>query len=81
MRPLRRVFEIDYAHANAHRKHRHRCLSCSRVLQDGERGLMYRRARGDSFVVHVPVCAEAATDGMTWRERFAAWEAEAGLAR
>ena len=44
-------------------------------MTPGTPALWYRHGHG-VFFVHEDPCAEIAQDGMTWRERFAAWSAE-----
>lgn len=60
------VFEIEYAHDR--RQHRHRCQCCSKIVNVGEKVLMWRVGRKVTRVLHVD-CADRHTfDGLTYRQ-------------
>lgn len=76
MKRREHVWEAPYpAPDGRRRKRRHRCRHCWKIMTPGTPALWYRYGRG-VWVVHIDPCAGVAIDGMTWRERFAAWSAE-----
>lgn len=60
------MYEINYKHDR--RAHRHRCQCCLKIVNAGERVLMYRAGKHSTRVVHA-ACADRPTfDGLTYRE-------------
>lgn len=60
------LFEIDYAHDR--RAHRHRCQCCRKIVNAGERVVMYRVSAKVSRVLHI-ACADRQTfDNITYRQ-------------
>ena len=59
------IYETTYAHDR--RKHRHRCLCCWKIIDAGERVLMWPIRKG-SRAMHIE-CAEHPTGvGVTFRQ-------------
>jgi hypothetical protein len=48
MHAVQRIWETDYQHDR--RVHRHRCHCCARIVDTGERVLMWRIGRGTKLV-------------------------------
>lgn len=64
------TYEIEYGHDR--RKHRHRCASCNRIINAGDRVLMVKLQRG-SRAAHIE-CADKTHSGQwTVRDAFTAW--------
>jgi hypothetical protein len=59
-------YETVYAHDR--RQHRHRCQHCNRIINAGEKVLMWRFGRGGTRVLH-EACADIGSfNGLTERE-------------
>ncbi len=64
-----RMWETDYRHDR--RTHRHRCHCCSRIVNTGERVLMWR-ARRATKLVHIQ-CADQPHPCGTYRDAITEW--------
>lgn len=64
-----RSWECVYHHDR--RVHRHRCHACARIIETGERVLMWRIRRGTK-AVHIE-CADRLHPCGTYRDAIAAW--------
>ena len=66
------VFETDYRHER--RKHRHRCVVCNKILNTGDRVLMWRSRRG-TRAFHVEHADRPIFEGKpeTWRTNCTVW--------
>jgi hypothetical protein len=66
-----RMWESDYRHDK--RSHRHRCHCCARIVQAGERVLMWRVAKGTKLV-HL-ACADKPHPCGTYWDAIKLWAA------
>lgn len=57
-------YECDYAHDR--RKHRHRCQACSRIINEGERVVMWAVSKG-SRALHIACADVMSFNGVTHR--------------
>ena len=66
------VWEMDYQHVR--RKHRHRCVVCNKILNAGDRVLMWRQLRG-TRALHIEHADRPVFEGRpsTWRTNCTVW--------
>lgn len=60
------LFEITYAHDR--RKHRHKCQCCRKIVNAGERVVMYKINHKISRVFHVACADQPSFDNLTFRQ-------------
>lgn len=58
-------WETDYRHDR--RAHRHRCLACHRIVNEGERVVMAKISDRVSRTLHLECAGKVAINDWTWR--------------
>ena len=62
----------EMTYANDRRKHNHRCMCCSKIIQAGETVLMCRQHKG-TVAVHIACADRQHSPGNSWRDAFECW--------